>query len=183
MLDSCKENKQTGFTLVEITIVLLIISVVFISFFQAKQLIENAKVKSVISDLNGVAVAYYAYKDRTGSIAGDADSNGRIDATNTFWQDLRAEGYLVGAASDNSAVQHALQGDIVALSSPAFNGANTICAANIRSQYAQAIDNQTDDGNAQSGDIRSSDLAAYPSDDDELIIICKKLSSVNSSVM
>lgn len=173
------QKPQDGFTLVEITIVLVIISLVFISFFQVKELIENAKVKSVISDLNGVAVSYYAYKDRTGLTPGDADHNGKIDATNTFWQDLRTEGYLVGAANDNSPITHALQGNVVALSSPAFNAANTICADNIRSQYAKAIDEQIDDGIAQSGDVRSSDLTAYPADDEELITICKKLSSVN----
>lgn len=175
-------QKNKGFTLVELSIVLLIISIVTVGILQVKEMLENSKVKSVMKDLNGIAVAYYAYKDRVGSIPGDSDNNGKIDVINTFWQDLRREGYIVGAATDNTPVSHSLQGDILALSAAGFNGGNSVCATAILTKYARMIDFQMDDANPQSGNIRTSDLSAYSADDEALVTICRELSSVDSSI-
>ena len=71
----CKGNKssnrQSGFTLVELAIVLVIVGLILGAVLKGQQMIENAKVKSVANDLKGVVTAYYAYQDRYKAIPGD----------------------------------------------------------------------------------------------------------------
>ena len=174
-------HKSQGFTLVELAIVIFIIGIILASVLQVKELLENSKVKSVMNDFNGIAVAYYAYRDRVGSVPGDSDKDGRLDTTNTFWQDLRAEGFITGAQLDNSPAKHSLEGDFTAQSIGAFNGKNCICASNIISKYAKMIDNQMDDGSPSTGNIRTLDLSEYPQDPEEPVVICRELSSVHTS--
>ncbi len=64
-------NRQTGFTLVELAIVLVIIGLILGAVLKGQQMIENGRVKSVENDLKGVSTAYYAYLDRYKAIPGD----------------------------------------------------------------------------------------------------------------
>lgn len=64
-------GKQSGFTLVELAIVLVIIGLILAAVLKGQEMIENAKVKNVVNDLKGVSVAYYAYQDRYKAIPGD----------------------------------------------------------------------------------------------------------------
>jgi prepilin-type N-terminal cleavage/methylation domain-containing protein len=63
--------RQSGFTLVEIAIVLVIIGLLLGGVLKGQELIENAKVKSAVSELNGVAAANYGYVDRFRRLPGD----------------------------------------------------------------------------------------------------------------
>ena len=62
---------QSGFTLVEIAIVLVIIGLLLGGVLKGQELIENAKIKNLRNDYQGVAAAYYAYKDRYNATPGD----------------------------------------------------------------------------------------------------------------
>ena len=62
---------QSGFTLVEIAIVLVIIGLLLGGVLKGQELIENAKVKNAVNDLNGVTAAYNGYLDRFKRIPGD----------------------------------------------------------------------------------------------------------------
>jgi prepilin-type N-terminal cleavage/methylation domain-containing protein len=64
-------RKQAGFTLVEIAIVLVIIGLLLGGVLKGQEMIENARIKSVIGDMNGVAAAYNSYVDRYRAIPGD----------------------------------------------------------------------------------------------------------------
>ncbi|MBS0309421.1 MAG: prepilin-type N-terminal cleavage/methylation domain-containing protein [Proteobacteria bacterium] len=118
-----KQHTQSGFTLVEIAIVLVIIGLLLGGVLKGQEMIENARVKSIVNDMNGVAAAYNAYIDRYRAIPGDevaatytgrgwagtAVGNGNgvlgINAGQTFtnggeqaalWRALRASGLAAG---------------------------------------------------------------------------------------
>jgi len=123
-------NKQKGFTLIEIAIVLVIIGLLVGGVLQGQELIENSRVKQAVKDMNGTAAAIFAYQDRYGRTPGDdgpaatltargatwaavsaGDADGRLEvATNQaftgageaqeFWQHLRAAGFISGNPAD-----------------------------------------------------------------------------------
>jgi prepilin-type N-terminal cleavage/methylation domain-containing protein len=66
-----KYNKQSGFTLVELAIVLVIIGLLLGGVLKGQELIENGKIKNLQNDVKGVTAAYYAYRDRYNAIPGD----------------------------------------------------------------------------------------------------------------
>ena len=56
--------RQTGFTLVEIAIVLVIIGILLVGVLQGQEMIQNSRIKSAKAGMDGVANAYNAYVDR-----------------------------------------------------------------------------------------------------------------------
>lgn len=118
-------QRQKGFTLVEIAIVLVIIGVLLVGVLQGQEMIENSKTKSIVNDMKAIQAAYNGYIDRYNSPPGDealatftargwpntvgtGNGNGILLApvaaafTNAagenqaFWQALRASGLLSG---------------------------------------------------------------------------------------
>ncbi len=65
------KHQQSGFTLVEIAIVLVIIGLLLGGILKGQEMITQAKIKNVISDFNGISAAQYAYQDRYRQIPGD----------------------------------------------------------------------------------------------------------------
>lgn len=63
--------KQTGFTLVEIAIVLVIIGLLLGGVLKGQELVTNARVKSLANDLRSVPMIIYAYQDRFRATPGD----------------------------------------------------------------------------------------------------------------
>ena len=75
-------QKQLGFTLVEIAIVLVIIGLLLGGVLKGQELINQAKIKNVINDINGVTAAVQAYQDRYRALPGDdPGAAGRWTAT------------------------------------------------------------------------------------------------------
>jgi prepilin-type N-terminal cleavage/methylation domain-containing protein len=184
-------QKQKGFTLVEIAIVLVIIGLLLGGVLKGQELITNAKIKAVTSDFDNISAAYYAYQDRTGNIAGDsATPDGAIDTNNAFWFDLKREGFIsgallaigttVGPAHDLDGVWTGLPGN--ADPTLAMFTKNHICASNIPDSYAHGMDTKMDDGNPATGTIRAGATTAATiatgtayADSDTLLFVCKEL--------
>jgi prepilin-type N-terminal cleavage/methylation domain-containing protein len=64
-------NRQKGFTLVEIAIVLVIIGLLLGGILKGQEMITQAKIKNVIADFSGISAAYHGYVDRYKKIPGD----------------------------------------------------------------------------------------------------------------
>src|SRR6267143_6757500 len=66
-----RSSTETGFTLVEIAIVLVIIGLLLGGILKGQEMITQAKIKNAINDFNGINVAVTSYQDRYRAIPGD----------------------------------------------------------------------------------------------------------------
>jgi prepilin-type N-terminal cleavage/methylation domain-containing protein len=64
-------KKQSGFTLVEIAIVLVIIGLLLGGVLKGQELINSAKVKNMINDFRATSTFVFAYQDRFRALPGD----------------------------------------------------------------------------------------------------------------
>ena len=107
------KRNQSGFTLIEIAIVLVIIGLLLGGVLKGQELINSAKVKNLASDFKNIPVFIYGYQDKFKSLPGDdkaavthvaattnGNGNGVIDGnwndaassvpeTVNFWQHVR----------------------------------------------------------------------------------------------
>ena len=115
-------QKQNGFTLIEIAIVLVIIGLLLGGVMKGQELINSAKVKNLATDFRNIPVYIYGYQDKFKALPGDdltaiahvdptgvnatvnGNGNGIIDgnynATSgesfNFWQHVRLAGLAPG---------------------------------------------------------------------------------------
>jgi prepilin-type N-terminal cleavage/methylation domain-containing protein len=106
-----KMNKQqSGFTLVEIAIVLVIIGLLLGGVLKGQELINSAKVKNLANDFRTIPTFIYAYQDKFRALPGDdriadahigapaatnGDGNGRIGGN---WNDVPVGGACASEA-------------------------------------------------------------------------------------
>jgi len=76
-------KNESGFTLIEIAIVLVIIGLLLGGVLQGQQLIENSRVKGATNDFNGLAAGVFSYQDRYGRLPGD--DPGAVSARGDSW--------------------------------------------------------------------------------------------------
>jgi prepilin-type N-terminal cleavage/methylation domain-containing protein len=103
------KRTQEGFTLVEITIVLVVSGLLLGGILKGQEMITQAKIKNLISDFSGVSVAYQGYVDRYRRIPGDdADADARwtlgiaSPASGAFKDGAIAGSYASTTANDES---------------------------------------------------------------------------------
>jgi prepilin-type N-terminal cleavage/methylation domain-containing protein len=77
-------RQQSGFTLIEIAIVLVIIGLLLGGVLKGQELITGARVRNLIQQQDGVKAAYFGFLDRYRALPGDyASANSTIAGTNT----------------------------------------------------------------------------------------------------
>jgi prepilin-type N-terminal cleavage/methylation domain-containing protein len=64
-------NKQRGFTLVEIVIVLVIVGLLIGAVLKSREMVTNANIKRIESDKSDLTTAVLAYQDRYKALPGD----------------------------------------------------------------------------------------------------------------
>lgn len=124
-----KNRKQSGFTLVEIAIVLVVIGLLLGGILKGQQLINSARVRNLADQNSGVQAAYYGFIDRFRNLPGDmtpqnactqvgqnvdagacatpanapgGNGNGRIDSiaeAGAVWPHMSTAGFLNGTYS------------------------------------------------------------------------------------
>jgi len=173
---------RRGFTLVELAIVLVIIGLILGAVLKGKAMIENAKLKRVKNDVNGIVAAVYAYQDKYGFYPGDdpndrtsdlgatgctgGNGDGLFGQTIEFicaWQEMIGAGLIGGDASlhDENLVtkRSPFGGKYLLRYANNLNGSgvsgNYIFVQNIPTDVIEALDRQYDDGQYNTGDIQS----------------------------
>ncbi|HNH34476.1 MAG TPA: prepilin-type N-terminal cleavage/methylation domain-containing protein [Rhodocyclaceae bacterium] len=126
-------RKQSGFTLVEIAIVLVIIGLLLGGVLKGQELINSAKVKNMAGDFRNISTFVYAYQDKFRALPGDDTAvvnhvgagatvattpagsvgNARLngtwnsatatDETYLFWQHVRLAGLATGTTNTAAA--------------------------------------------------------------------------------
>ena len=124
-------KQQSGFTLVEIAIVLVIIGLLLGGVLKGQELVNSAKVKNFVSDIKAIPLFIYGYQDKYKALPGDDAQavthigvgatltptaatlgNGRIegnynsvlatDESVAFWQQVRLANLASGATDFSS---------------------------------------------------------------------------------
>lgn len=72
-------RKQSGFTLIEIAIVLVIIGLLLGGILKGQELINSAKVKSLAQDFRNIPIYIYGYQDKYKALPGD-QTQAKLDA-------------------------------------------------------------------------------------------------------
>ena len=174
--------EQRGFTLVELAIVMVIVGLLLGAVLKGQSMIEDAKQKNLMNDLQGITAAYFTYYDRYNAIPGDdanthswsgvsaGDADGAVEGTATTpngesqeaWQALRYSGLLSGdpTSTGTSSLSGHPYGGKFGLSNRNFGSTigtkNYILVDNIAGSVAERIDIKFDDGTYNSGTVQAS---------------------------
>jgi len=166
------KKQQAGFTLIEISIVLVIISLLLGGVLKGQELIQNTKLKSVVTDSKGLAAAIYTYQDRykaypgddpacaahlpIGAVCTNGNGNGAVTTAGEkkqLFNHLRLAGLLTG----NGAVfpSPALGRTLEVEWSPNDLSGHATCFRDVDVEAAKLLDLMNDDGVPNTGSVRS----------------------------
>jgi len=181
-------QRQSGFTLIEIAIVLVIIGLLLGGILKGQELITSARVRNIIAQLDGTKAAFFGFQDRYRALPGDftaattqitgatqnGNGDGQILCTEAIavWDHLSHAGFINGTFVFN-AVESAettpnnpfgarlqLINDAVYADAAPTVRTNLKTGPQIPVNILAEIDRKIDDGNALRGTMRFSAYAA-----------------------
>jgi len=176
-----KLGDKGGFTLIEIAIVMVIIGLLIGAILKGQAMIDDAKQKRLMNDLQSISAAYFTYYDRYNAIPGDdpnthgwsgvsaGDGNGYIGGSATApsgesqeaWQALRYAGLISGdpTATGKASLPGHPYGGKYGLSVRNFGSGigtkNYIFVDNLPGSVAEMVDIKYDDGTYNSGTVQA----------------------------
>lgn len=83
---------QSGFTLVEIAVVLVIIGLLLGAILGGQELIENSRVRNAVSEINSIRAASNGYFDRYRVMPGDDGPVATLQARGSSWAGITVGG-------------------------------------------------------------------------------------------
>ena len=181
------KRNQSGFTLIEIAIVLVIIGLLLGGVLKGQELINSSRVKSLATDFRNIPVYIYGYQDKYRALPGD-DANAVTHVSGTaassgttalnsgvingnwdtptvteesqlFWQHIRLAGLATGATTGSDYLPTNSVGGRIGISSSSpvlgLSSSYVICSDGVQGKFARQLDTQMDDGNTDTGAMRS----------------------------
>jgi len=175
------KKNQSGFTLIEIAIVLVIIGLLLGGVLKGQEMINNSKIKRTVNDFNGVAAAVYSYLDRYSAFPGDdPGANARWGVTNGngngviggngcdnvgnneesyLWVHLRNSGLVSGDTANTNTTGRVRPrnsfGGMLCVEDTAYGiGGTVVCVNQVDGKFAEIIDRQIDDGDGTTGSVQ-----------------------------
>ncbi len=174
-------KNSKGFTLVEIAIVLVIVGLLLGGVLKGQEMINNAKLKRITTDFDGISAAVFSYQDRYNTVPGDdntasvrwpgasnGNNNGAIaggwNSTNNanesriFWHQLRNSNLIPGATAGAASFNQPRNsyGGMIGVEDTNYGLAGmVVCMGRIDGTNAAIIDTQNDDGIPSTGSIRA----------------------------
>lgn len=182
-------RRQSGFTLIEIAIVLVIIGLLLGGILKGQELITSARVKNIIAQVDGTKAAFYGFQDRFRALPGDfnsavsqisgasqdGDGDGVIEPTESIalWDHMSHAGFINGTYVYNATESAATtpsnpygarlqltNDNVYADSGTPTARTNLKTGPQIPVNILAEIDRKIDDGNALRGSMRFSAYAA-----------------------
>ncbi|HSN40261.1 MAG TPA: prepilin-type N-terminal cleavage/methylation domain-containing protein [Burkholderiales bacterium] len=98
------KQREGGFTLIEIAIVLVIIGLLLGGVLKGQELITSARVRNLISQQDGIKAAYFGFQDRYRALPGDypgAQANANIPNMGSDTMGGNGDGLIVSTGSAN----------------------------------------------------------------------------------
>lgn len=102
------KKQQTGFTLIELAIVLVIIGLLLGGVLKGQELINSAKVKNLANDFRSIPVYMYGYQDKFKALPGDdINAEAHLGLTSTGTKKGNGDGALGGNWYDHTTASEA----------------------------------------------------------------------------
>ncbi len=99
-------KRQSGFTLIEIAIVLVIIGLLLGGILKGQELINSARVKNLASDFRSVPLFIYGYQDKYRALPGDDPAaNTHVSGTNSTTGGTPGNGIIEGAWNSTTSTE------------------------------------------------------------------------------
>ena len=175
-------KRQSGFTLVEIAIVLVIIGLLLGGVLKGQEMIANSRFKSLQSDIEAYKAAFYTFQDRFGALPGDfAQASTRLNAAAPngvapvgniaggtcsaaaeescmVWQHLRYANLISGdptLTGTNANPTHAYGATMQGMWTQTFGGRAGVWLSveDVPADAAARYDREMDDGNGSTGTV------------------------------
>lgn len=184
-------EKNKGFTLVELAIVLVIIGLLLGALLKGTELFTNSNIKRLTADIEHIRTAYYSFYDRT-NVLPDQAQVGQItsalasaNSTSDFFGVLASQGFIASqtpvppqSLATSYEAYYVADQAAADLNNAVIASVNQLCVTGVDGTIAQGLDFKFDDGDPADGGFRAEEGVATPAlsyQKDVSVTVCLEL--------